>query len=83
MDWIGGDGASISKRRNANSISPRFFGPWPGQEARKSMISSAASCLLPARQYRGALEILARLSEYFPDEVRGMMADVKERQMFP
>ena len=44
---------------------------------------SAASCLLLARQYRRAREILNRLSEDFSDEVSGMIAECEGKEDIP
>jgi hypothetical protein len=54
-------------------------------EAKNSQVNllSAASCLLLARQYRRAREILNRLAEDFPDEVPAMVAECEGREDVP
>ena len=54
-------------------------------EAKHAQVNllSAASCLLLARQYRQALEILNRLAEDFPDEVPGMIAECEGKEDVP
>ncbi len=49
----------------------------------KVNLLSAGSCLLLARQYRRAREILSRLSEDFPQEVPGMIAECEGKEDEP
>ena len=54
-------------------------------EAKNAQVNllSAGSCLLIARQYRRAWEILNRISEDFPDEVSGMIAECEGKEDIP